>query len=262
MTHILPPHSAASGDETAACPASCGSVAPAAGRLCRFLPQNPAAPAAEWRAEQGLAAYPEAVAFMEERVAQIIAGQAPELVWLVEHPALYTAGTGAQAEDLLAPGRLPVYKTGRGGQFTYHGPGQRVIYIMLDLKRRKQDIRAFITAVEEWGIRTLADFGLQAERRSGRVGIWLTGEKNPALAASEAKIAAIGLRLRKWVSFHGMAVNIAPNLAHYNGIVPCGIKDYGVTSMAELGRAVSFAEWDAALKRNFHQIFGSTAAPA
>lgn len=226
-----------------------------------FMPQDPACPAALWRVEPGLTPYPQALAFMEQRAAQIAAGEAAELIWLVEHPPLYTAGTSAQPQDLLTPDRFPVYQTGRGGQFTYHGPGQRIVYIMLDLKRRKQDIRAFIAAVEAWGIAGLAAFGIQAERREDRVGIWVAQAANPALPVpgSEAKIAAIGLRLRKWVSFHGMAVNISPDLSHYDGIIPCGIADYGVTSLAQLSKAVSFAEWDRVLKDKFTAIFGPAA---
>lgn len=224
-----------------------------------FMPKDQNAAAVEWRVESEPAAYPHSLGIMQKRAEDIAAGRAAELIWLVEHPALYTAGTGAKMEDLLTPDRFPVYHSGRGGQFTYHGPGQRVIYIMLDLKQRKQDIRAFIRAVEEWGILTLADFGIKAERRSDRVGIWVTRKANPSLPPPfpEAKIAAIGLRLRKWVSFHGMAVNIAPNLEHYQGIVPCGITEYGVTSAAELGKNISFAQWDKALKRNFQKIFAS-----
>jgi len=226
-----------------------------------FLPRDPASPPAEWQTAEGLTPYPQALAFMEERVKNIANGKAGELIWLVEHPALYTAGTSAKEQDLLSPNRFPVYKSGRGGQFTYHGPGQRVIYIMLDLKQRREDIRAFITAVEQWGINTLADFGVKAERREDRVGIWVAQNANPdlPLPAREAKIAAIGLRLHKWVSYHGMAVNIAPDLSHYAGIVPCGISEYGVTSMAQLGKNISLQEWDAALKYNFVKIFGKAA---
>lgn len=228
--------------------------------ICCFMPQDPASPAVEWRVEQGLTPYPRALAFMEKRVERIAAGTADELIWLVEHPALYTAGTSAQTSDLLMPDRFPVYTTGRGGRFTYHGPGQRVIYIMLDLKRRRQDIRALVTAVEKWGINSLAEFGIKAEQRQNRVGLWVDSQTTAALPPhNEAKIAAIGLRLRKWVSFHGMAVNIAPNLEHYSGIVPCGLAEYGVTSMAQIGKIISFAEWDKVLQNNFRKIFGKIA---
>ncbi|KAA6405013.1 lipoyl(octanoyl) transferase LipB [Candidatus Tokpelaia sp.] len=247
-------------DLAAAKRAGTGVAVPAVEPICRFMPQDSASPAVEWRVEQGLTPYPETLAFMEERVEHIAAGTADELIWLVEHPALYTAGTSAQAGDLLTPGRFPVYTTGRGGRFTYHGPGQRVIYIMLDLKRRKQDIRALVTAIEKWGINSLAEFGIKAMRRQNRVGLWVDSQSTAALPPhSEAKIAAIGLRLRKWVSFHGMAVNIAPDLEHYSGIVPCGLAEYGVTSMAQLGKIISFAEWDKVLQDNFRKIFGKVA---
>jgi len=249
---------------TAGKKADSAQAKPAGEPLCRFCPQDKTAPAVEWRVEQGLTPYPQALAIMEKRAADIAAGAAAELVWLVEHPPLYTAGTGARAADLLEPERFPVYSAGRGGQFTYHGPGQRVMYLMLDLKRRRQDIRAFVTAVEEWGISSLAEFGIKAERRPGRVGIWLDKKHNPALLPpyNEAKIAAIGVRLRKWVSFHGMAVNIAPDLEHYSGIVPCGLSGYGVTSLAQLGKTVSFAAWDKVLHDTFQKIFGAVEPPA
>jgi len=224
-----------------------------------FRPQAANAAPVEWLTAPGFTPYPDAVAFMEQRVAQIAANEAAELIWLVEHPPLYTAGTGAKREDLLEPDRFPVYESARGGQFTYHGPGQRVMYIMLDLKRRREDIRAFITAVEQWGINSLAGLGIHAERREDRVGIWVAKAANSGLPlpCAEAKIAAIGLRLRKWVSYHGMAVNISPKLEHFSGIVPCGIAEYGVTSLAQLGKNISFAEWDKIARHEFAQIFGA-----
>jgi len=252
----------AGGTEAALNAAGAGPAKEPAAAGFSFLPQAANAAPVEWLAAPGFTPYPDAVAFMEQRVAQIAAGRAAELIWLVEHPPLYTAGTSAKAADLLEPDRFPVYESARGGQFTYHGPGQRVMYIMLDLKRRRQDIRAFITAVEQWGINSLAAFGVKAERREDRVGIWVAKTANPGLPlpCAEAKIAAIGLRLRKWVSYHGMAVNISPNLSHYNGIVPCGIAEYGVTSLAQLGKNISFAEWDNIARREFEQIFGAVKA--
>ena len=207
-------------------------------------------PPLEWRVEDGLVAYPRAVEFMEERVAQIADGLAPELVWLIEHPPIYTAGTSAKPSDLL-DSRFPVFQTGRGGQFTYHGPGQRVAYVMLDLRLRKADVRAFVQNLEEWIIRTLARFGIAGERRDGRVGIWVVGGNG-----SEDKIAAIGVRVRRWVTFHGVALNVAPNLDHFGGIVPCGVRGHGVTSLAGLGIGASMADVDAALRAEFENAFG------
>lgn len=204
----------------------------------------------EWRIEDRPLGYPEAVAAMEARVAEIRAGTAPELVWLVEHPPLYTAGTSAKAEDLLDGTSFPVYATGRGGQFTYHGPGQRVGYVMLDLKRRRPDVHAFVSDLEEWLIRALATFGVRGERRAGRIGIWVDRG-----ARGEAKIAALGVRLRHWVSFHGVALNVDCDLGHYAGIVPCGIRQYGVTSLSDLGVAATMAEVDLALRRSFEAVF-------
>src|SRR6266446_8438242 len=201
----------------------------------------------EWRIADGLVAYDEAVAEMEGRVAAIRAGNAPELVWLLEHPPLYTAGTSARPEDLLEPQRLPVYRSGRGGQYTYHGPGQRVAYVMLDLGRRDRDVRCHVWRLEEWMIRTLACFDVRGERRDGRVGIWVTGPDEPE-DQREDKIAAIGVRVRHWVSYHGVALNVDPELDHFRGIVPCGvdpeISGHGVTSLARLGIAASMAEVD------------------
>ena len=208
--------------------------------------------AVEWRIQGGLTPYPEAVAFMEDRAAAIAAGRAAELVWLVEHPPIYTAGTSAKDSDLL-DARFPVFKTGRGGQFTYHGPGQRVGYVMLDLKRRKADVHAYVRDLEEWLIRTLARFSVRGERRDGRVGIWV------ARGGREDKIAALGVRVRHWVTFHGVSLNVEPDLSHFSGIVPCGIRDHGVTSLADLGLKVTMADVDAALRETFQEVFGPTA---
>jgi lipoyl(octanoyl) transferase len=195
---------------------------------------------------------------MEARVAAIRAGEAAELVWLLEHPPLYTAGTSARDEDLLAPGRFPVYRTGRGGQFTYHGPGQRVAYVMLDLERRGRDLRRYITDLEEWLIRTLAHFNVVGERRPGRVGIWVDRGRHGGATEREDKIAAIGVRVRRWVSYHGVALNVEPELEHFAGIVPCGIgqPNLGVTSLADLGLPVTLADADVALKSAFEEVFG------
>jgi lipoyl(octanoyl) transferase len=206
--------------------------------------------APQWRVRSGLLPYPEAVAEMEARAAAIAAGKAEETVWLVEHPPIYTAGTSAAEADLLEA-RFPVFKTGRGGQFTYHGPGQRVVYLMLDLKRRKPDVRAFVRDLEEWLIRALAMLGVRGERRADRVGIWVARTDG-----GEDKIAAIGVRIRHWVTFHGVALNVAPDLSHFSGIVPCGVRGHGVTSLANLGLSVSMAEADAALKGAFQAVFG------
>ena len=206
-------------------------------------------PAVEWRVAEELTPYPQAVAFMEERAAAIAEGTAPELVWLVEHPPIYTAGTSARDTDLL-DARFPVFKTGRGGQFTYHGPGQRVGYVMLDLKRRKADVRAFVHDLEEWLIGTLAQFNVSGERREGRVGIWV------ARPGREDKIAAIGVRVRRWVTFHGVSINVDPDLSHFSGIVPCGVSEHGVTSLHDLGLPVTMADVDVALKQSFTDVFG------
>lgn len=205
-------------------------------------------PAVEWRVADGLTPYPDAVAFMEARVAAIAAGQRPELVWLVEHPPIYTAGTSAKDSDLL-DARFPVFKTGRGGQFTYHGPGQRVGYVMMDLHRRGGDVRAFVHDLEEWLIRTLASFNIRGERREGRVGIWV------ARGRREDKIAAIGVRVRRWVTFHGVSLNVDPDLTHFDGIVPCGIREHGVTSLHDLGLMVSMADVDVAMRQAFDDVF-------
>jgi lipoyl(octanoyl) transferase len=212
----------------------------------------------EWQVSEALTAYPEAVAAMEARVAAIARGEAPELVWLVEHPPLYTAGTSARAGDLLEPGRFPVYETGRGGQFTYHGPGQRVAYAMLSVAARGSDIRRFVRDLEEWIIRTLARFNLKGERREGRIGIWIARP-----GGAEDKIAALGIRVRRGVSYHGVAINLDPDLGHFGGIVPCGIQGggaspYGVTSMVREGIMVSMPELDMALRGAFEEVFGET----
>lgn len=219
----------------------------------RFLPAAPIPPV-EWAASTGLVAYPDAVAAMETRVAGILDRTAPEQVWLLEHPPLYTAGTSALSSDLLTPDRFPVFRTGRGGQFTYHGPGQRVAYVMLDLNRRTADVRAFVQALEEWIIRTIGTFGIAGERRPGMIGVWVRRpEKGPGV---EEKIAAVGIRLRRWVSFHGIALNVAPDLSHFAGIVPCGIRDRGVTSLADHGVNASMEEVDRVLRHEFEAVFG------
>jgi lipoyl(octanoyl) transferase len=208
----------------------------------------------EWSIAPGLTGYEEAVAFMEARVAAIAAGEARELVWLVEHPALYTAGTSADARDLVAPDRFPVFRTGRGGQYTYHGPGQRVAYVMLDLSERGQDIRCFVSALEDWLIATLDSFNVRGERREDRVGVWVRRPEKPA--GTEDKIAAIGIRVRKWVTFHGISLNVEPDLEHFSGIVPCGVTQHGVTSLVDLGLPVTMEDADVALKAAWQEIFG------
>lgn len=216
-------------------------------------------PPVELRVSVGLTPYPEALAFMEARATAIRDDSAPECVWLVEHPPLYTAGTSAQAADLLEPDRFPVYEAGRGGEFTYHGPGQRVAYVMLDLKRRREDVRAFVAALEQWIIAALARFNVRGERREDRVGVWVARPDRPPLAdgrMAEDKIAAIGIRLRRWVSFHGIAINVEPDLTHFAGIVPCGITGYGVTSLVDLGLPVTMDDLDTALEASFVEIFG------
>lgn len=219
------------------------------------------APPVEWRIEAGHVAYPEAVAAMEARAADIAAGKASEMVWLLEHPPLYTAGTSGKNDDLLDP-RFPLFTSGRGGQLTYHGPGQRVAYVMLDLKRRRPDVRAYVAGLEEWIIRTLAHFNVRGERREDRVGVWV---KRPDKGEGfEDKIAAIGVRLRRWVSFHGIAINVEPDLPHFSAIVPCGVVDprYGVTSLVDLGLPVGMADVDIALRRAFGEVFGPVETPA
>jgi lipoyl(octanoyl) transferase len=210
--------------------------------------------APEWRISSLPVPYGEAVAEMEARVEAIAEGRARELVWLLEHPPLYTAGTSADARDLIDPKRFPVFKTGRGGQYTYHGPGQRVAYVMLDLKRRKPDVRAFVEDLERWLIAALAEFNVTGELREGRVGVWVKRPEKGLTA--EDKIAAIGVRIRKWVTFHGVSLNVDPDLDHFTGIVPCGISQYGVTSLADLGLTATMADADIALRRTFGQVFG------
>ncbi|HTS90506.1 MAG TPA: lipoyl(octanoyl) transferase LipB [Stellaceae bacterium] len=209
-------------------------------------------PELEWRLSAAPVPYEAAVAEMEERVAGIRAGTAPELVWLLEHPALYTAGTSAHASDLVEPGLLPVHRSGRGGQYTYHGPGQRVAYVLLDLRRRGTDVRCFVDALEGWMIATLARFGVKGERRPGRVGVWIDEGDG-----RESKIAAIGVRVRQWVTYHGVALNVAPDLAHYRGIVACGIREHGVTSLSALGIKASMPEVDRALRETFESAFAA-----
>lgn len=215
----------------------------------------------EWITSDTPVPYPEALARMEARVAAIAAGEAGEAVWLLEHPPLYTAGTSARIEDLVAPDRFPVYTAGRGGQYTYHGPGQRVIYVMLDLNRRGRDVRRFVHQLEAWVIATLAEFNVRGEIREGRVGVWVTRPEKgagPDGAPPEDKIAAIGVKLRRWVSFHGISINVEPDLSHFSGIVPCGIREHGVTSLVDLGLPVTMDDLDAALRNTFEGIFGET----
>src|SRR4051812_7831644 len=215
----------------------------------------PGGAAVEWRISGAPVPYPEAVVAMEARVAAIAGGQAPELVWLLEHPPLYTAGTSGKEADLLEP-RFPMFPTGRGGQLTYHGPGQRVAYVMLDLKRRRPDVRAYVASLESWIIRALAAFNVRGERREDRVGVWVTRPDKGF--GHEDKIAAIGVRLRRWVSFHGISINVDPDLEHFSAIVPCGVSDprYGVTSLVDLGLPVSVDDVDIALRRAFSEVFG------
>jgi lipoyl(octanoyl) transferase len=216
--------------------------------------------AVEWLISDAPVPYPEAVAAMEARVADIAAGLAPELVWLLEHPALYTSGTSGKAADLLDP-RFPVFATGRGGQITYHGPGQRVAYVMLDLKRRRPDVRAYVAGLEQWIIQTLAAFNVRGERREDRVGVWVARPDKGA--GFEDKVAAIGVRLRRWVSFHGIAINVEPDLTHFDAIVPCGVADprYGVTSLVDLGHPVTAVDVDLALRQTFADVFGAVKQP-
>ncbi len=220
------------------------------------MTRSPSIAAPEWRTEPGHTPYPEALALMQNRVAAIRAGTAPELIWLVEHPPLYTAGTSARPDELTDLRRFPTYQTGRGGRWTYHGPGQRTAYVLLDLARAHgsvpaRDVRCYVHALEEWLIRTLARFDLRGERREGRIGIWIA---DPA-ARTEAKIAAIGVRISRWVSWHGVALNVAPDLAHFSGIVPCGIQGHGVTSLHALGIPADMQEVDAALRAAWDEVF-------
>jgi len=222
-----------------------------------FLPQENSPPV-EWRISSSPVAYQDALAFMDRRTSEISTGSSRECVWLLEHPSIYTAGTSTNPADLVDPQKFPVFETGRGGQYTYHGPGQRVAYVMLDLKRRKQDVRTFVAALEDWLIGTLDEFNVIGDRREDRVGVWVNrpeqAKRNGIIA--EDKIAAIGIRLRKWVSFHGVSLNVEPDLEHFKGIIPCGVEDHGVTSLVDLGLPVTMDDADLALKRRFEPIFG------
>jgi len=216
---------------------------------------RPDAAAAGWAVSEDFVPYPEAVAAMEARAAEIAEGRAGELVWLLQHPPLYTAGVSARSADLLDPQRFPVFRTGRGGQFTYHGPGQRVVYLMLDLTVRGRDVRAFVRALQAWLIAALARMGVEGHIRDGRVGVWI--ERDGAGGSiREDKIAAIGVKLRRWVSFHGVSLNVAPDLSHFSGIIPCGVVEHGVTSLSDLGVSASLAEADEALLESFREVFG------
>jgi len=225
----------------------------------KFLAESNLAPV-EWAISEGLTGYEQAVAFMEARAEAIADGRAREMVWLVEHPPLYTAGTSAQASDLVEPDRFPVYQTGRGGQYTYHGPGQRVAYVMLDLKRRNPDLRRYVAALEAWLIATLDAFNIRGERREDRVGVWVRRPDKGETA--EDKIAAIGIRVRRWVTFHGISLNVEPDLSHFSGIVPCGITRHGVTSLVDLGIPITMPEVDAVMRGTFEDTFGPTEAVA
>jgi lipoyl(octanoyl) transferase len=212
----------------------------------------------EWKITDGLTDYADAVRVMEARAEAISAGDADELIWLVEHPPLYTAGTSAKRDDLLDPDRFPVYDSKRGGQYTYHGPGQRVVYVMLDLNKRGRDIRQFVKSLETWVIETLATFNVKGEIREGRVGVWVERPEKPAPitgGVAEDKIAAIGIRLKKWVCYHGISINVDPHLDHFDGIVPCGISTFGVTSLVDLGLPVTMDDVDTALQTAFHTVF-------
>ena len=228
------------------------AAAPRASLETAFHPIDSAAPPVEWAVSDGLVDYSEALAAMEARVAAIAEGTAPECVWLLEHPPLYTAGTSARPEDLV-DARFPVYETGRGGQFTYHGPGQRVAYVMLDLKRRSADVRRYVSALEAWIIGTLSAFNVTGERREDRVGVWVRRK-----GGGEDKIAAIGIRVRRWVTFHGISLNVEPDLSHFGGIVPCGVREHGVTSLADLGLPVTMPEVDAVMRVAVEEVFGAT----
>ena len=235
--------------------------APTRASSVSLMPTSPGNPV-EWRITPGFTSYEEALKTMEDRAEAIARGEASELVWLIEHPPLYTAGTSAKAQDLL-DSRFPVHEAGRGGQYTYHGPGQRIAYVMLDLRRRKQDVRAFVCALEAWLIATLAAFNVKGERRDDRVGVWVARpDKARGLDGSvaEDKIAALGIRLRRWVTFHGVSLNVEPDLSHFSGIVPCGIAQahYGVTSLVDLGLPVTMPEVDSILRREFEGVFGKT----
>ncbi|PTV95437.1 lipoyl(octanoyl) transferase [Rhodobacter aestuarii] len=219
----------------------------------------------EWIKSDTPVGYAEALAFMEARVAAIAAGEADEAIWLLEHPPLYTAGTSAKREDLVDPDRFPVYEAGRGGQYTYHGPGQRIIYVMLDLNKRGRDVRCFVRALEAWVIAALAEFNVSGEIRDGRVGVWVKRPEKGLQAdgsPQEDKIAAIGVKLRRWVSFHGISINVEPDLSHFSGIVPCGIREHGVTSLVDLGLPVTMDDLDVALQATFETAFKAECAAA
>ena len=214
----------------------------------------------EWIITDGLTDYTEALAFMEQRVEAIARGDADECIWLLEHPPLYTAGTSARPADLIDPDRFPVHEARRGGEYTYHGPGQRVVYVMLDIGRRGRDVRRFVQQLETWVIATLDSFNIKGEIRPGRVGVWVERPDKPLTATGavqEDKVAAIGLRIRKWVSFHGVSINVEPDLSHFDGIVPCGITDHGVTSLVDLGLPVTMGDVDVALRQSFGTVFGA-----
>ncbi|WP_170592434.1 lipoyl(octanoyl) transferase LipB [Ruegeria arenilitoris] len=217
----------------------------------------------EWKITDGLTDYDTAVAFMEARVAEIAAGTADECIWFLEHPPLYTAGTSAKPQDLTDPDRFPVYASKRGGEYTYHGPGQRVVYVMLDVGKRGHDVRRFVKQLETWVISALAEFNVHGEIREGRVGVWVPRKDKPLTVSGEPaedKIAAIGIRLRKWISFHGISINVEPDLEHFSGIVPCGIREFGVTSLVDLGLPVTMADVDVALRKTFAEAFGPEVA--
>ena len=212
----------------------------------------------QWEISDGEVDYNTALEKMDNYVQKIISGEADEKIWLLEHPSLYTAGTSANKKDLVDPNRFPVFETKRGGQYTYHGPGQRVVYVMLDLNKRGKDVKKFVENLEAWIINTLAEFNVVGQSRNGRVGIWVERPDKPKSIddlIEEEKIAAIGVRLRKWITFHGLSINVDPNLSHFQGIVPCGIKEHGVTSLVDLGLPISMTDLDIALKKNFSKVF-------
>ena len=234
------------------------------GLYCKMVLQDENFLNVEWKITTELVPYVQAVAWMEDRVAQILAGTASEVIWLLEHPSLYTAGTSADAKDLIDPNRFPVFQAQRGGQYAYHGPGQRVVYIMLDVSKRGHDVRQFVKNLENWVIRTLAEFNVVGEIRQDRVGVWVERQDKPLSASgkiTEDKIAAIGIRLRKWISFHGISINVEPDLEHFSGIVPCGIVEHGVTSLIDLGLPISMGELDLALRRCFEKSFPHPSSP-
>ncbi len=222
---------------------------------CEPSLKSPTGTSVEWRISDTLIAYPDALEFMEQRAAEIYAGSAPECVWLLEHPPLYTAGTSASDDELLEANRFPVFQTGRGGRYTYHGPGQRVAYVMLNLKNRGADVRCYVHNLEEWVIRALGQFNVIGERREGRVGIWVRRGAPSKTLAAEDKIAAVGVRIRRWVSFHGISINVEPDLSHFSGIVPCGIQEHGVTSLWDLGVTATMPEVDTVLRTTFEDVF-------